>query len=113
MEKYRVQFKPKGKQVFVPAGTILLQAAVDSGVKIRHTCGGQATCGTCRVLIEEGLDNLTPVVRREIDLLGEERLEKGYRLACQSKVKGPVKAQIPNWLHIPPKPNTTLEASLP
>lgn len=101
MEKHKVHFKPQRKTVYVSPGTTLLSAAVDSNIKIRHTCGGQATCGTCRVLIEQGQDNLSPIVKREIDLLGEERLQKGYRLACQSKVKGPVVAQVYNWLRLP------------
>jgi 2Fe-2S ferredoxin len=104
--EHRVTFLPKGKKTSVKEGTTLLEAAMEIGLSLRHKCGGNATCGTCRVQIEQGHENLSPVNQREIELLGEERLAQKFRLACQSKIKGPVTAKIPHWL---PISNTKLE----
>lgn len=94
--EYPVTFLPKGKKTHVAPDTTLLEAAMEIGLNLQHKCGGNATCGTCRVRIEEGYENLCPVNQREVELLGEDRLGRKFRLACQSKVNGPVTASIPN-----------------
>src|SRR5438105_3195414 len=78
--EHTILFKPKNKKTSVPAGTTILSAAIEIGLKIRHNCGGNATCGTCRVHIEEGMENLSPVNEREMDLLGEDRIANHHRL---------------------------------
>ncbi len=46
-------------------------------------------CGTCRIKIADGLNNLTPKNQKEEDMLPE---EPDVRLACQCKInKGVVK----------------------
>lgn len=96
--EHPIFFKPKGKKTTVEEGKTLLEAAVEMGLSIQHKCGGNSTCGTCRVIVEEGMENLSPLNDRETALLDEAKIAKNYRLACQSKVHGPVTAQIPSRL---------------
>jgi ferredoxin len=62
-------------------------------VAIRQECGlpykcASGNCGTDRVQVVEGADNLERPRRRERETLGEELLAQGYRLACQTYVHG-------------------------
>jgi ferredoxin len=61
---------------------------------IRHDCGvpykcASGNCGTDRVRVEEGAENLSGIRPKERDRLGE-ALAEGYRLACQTYVFGDV-----------------------
>jgi ferredoxin len=61
---------------------------------IRHDCGvpykcASGNCGTDRVLVEAGAENLSRIRPKERDRLGD-ALEDGYRLACQTYVSGDV-----------------------
>lgn len=62
---------------------------------IRNECGlpfrcASGNCGTDRVKVESGGDNLSRPRRRERELLGEDAVAAGYRLACQTYVEGDV-----------------------
>jgi ferredoxin len=64
-------------------------------VAIRQECGvpykcASGNCGTDRVRVVEGAENLERPRRRERDTLGEDLLAQGYRLACQTYVNGDV-----------------------
>lgn len=63
-------------------------------VAIRNECGlpwkcASGLCGTDRITIVEGAENLSPPRRREKERLGE-LLDDGMRLACQTYARGPV-----------------------
>lgn len=63
-------------------------------VAIRRDCGvpwkcASGNCGTDRLLVEEGAENLDPPRRRERERLGE-LLDQGYRLGCQTYARGDV-----------------------
>ena len=49
-------------------------------------------CGSCRVEVIEGMDNLTPKTQNEKDLLGDNKI---HRLMCQCNIKeGIVKISV-------------------
>lgn len=66
---------------------------VSLGNKIQHVfeCGGRARCSTCRVEILEGLENCRPRTRTESAIASRKGFTSRIRLACQTKVCGPVK----------------------
>lgn len=64
-------------------------------VAIRQECGvpfkcASGNCGTDRVRVVQGAENLERPRRRERETLGEELLAQGYRLACQTYVHGDI-----------------------
>lgn len=73
--------------VDVPPGTILLDAAEQSGAQVGHSCGGVCGCSTCHVWVRKGLDSLSEQSDAEAD-----RLDMGFdvrpysRLSCQTEV---------------------------
>ncbi|MCB2168217.1 MAG: DUF4445 domain-containing protein [Deltaproteobacteria bacterium] len=76
-----VTFLPHEKSITVSEGESLLRAAMEAGVHINASCGGDGVCAKCRILIEEGR-----VEGGLSDRISEEDQAKGYRLACQARV---------------------------
>ncbi len=78
-------------------GFSILEAAMDHKVPIYHTCGGNASCSTCRVLVLKGADNLSPVEEAEAQVLDSFDLKPPHRLGCQAVVLGgEVEVEIPD-----------------
>ncbi len=81
----------------VPTGTTILSTARDAKIDLDHYCGGQCSCGTCRVNIHSGADNLSRMSGMEEMVLGAAHIQNGCRLACQACIQGPVAFQVPRW----------------
>ena len=79
-----------GKVVSAPGDSNLLRVSLRVKGGIPFKCGG-GLCGTCKCLVEEGRENTDAVKKKEQKLLSAGELEQGYRLACQTFLKGDVK----------------------
>ncbi len=90
MSSYKVKFLPHNKEIIVSGGQKLIRAAMEAGVHINASCGGEGVCGKCRVLLEEG--ELGEGVSEK---LSKEDIDRGYRLACKSIVNSDVTIRIP------------------
>ena len=90
MSKYTVTFLPHKKQIEVSGEETLIQAAMDAGVHINASCGGEGVCGKCRVIIEQG-----EVEKGVTEKLSDEDVKKGYRLACTAQPKSDLVVRIP------------------
>ncbi len=89
-EKHTIRFLPHEKTVTVAPGASLIRAALEAGVHVNASCGGEGVCGKCRVVIEKGT-----VEGGITERLKEADVEKGVRLACQSAVRGDLTVRIP------------------
>lgn len=98
MTTYNISFQPHEKQITVEEGESLIRAAMDAGVHINASCGGEGVCGKCRVIIEEG-----EVEGGVSEALSQADLDKGYRLACLSSVKSDLTVRIPTESYIDAK----------
>lgn len=67
-------------------GKDLLKAAQDLKMPIKESCGGKGKCGKCIVKIKSG--KVTPPTKEELKELGDDKISKGYRLACQVEADG-------------------------
>ena len=79
-KKIKIHFDPNNVDIVVDQGENLLQAAIAAGVHIYASCGGNGTCGTCKVLIEKGQVKTTRTKK-----VSEEEYKQGIRQACQSR----------------------------
>ena len=68
MQQYTVTFQPGGTAVTVPKGTTLLQAQIQAGLPTDAPCGGQGTCGKCRVTLADGSQVLACQTKVEKDM---------------------------------------------
>src|SRR5512137_314271 len=90
---FEIDFEPIGKRVEVAPGTDLLDAARQAGIGLASVCGGEGTCGRCRVMIMTG--NVTPPVDADRRFLSQLELTSGQRLACRCQVYSNVKVHVP------------------
>jgi uncharacterized 2Fe-2S/4Fe-4S cluster protein (DUF4445 family) len=90
MTTHKVKFLPYDMQIEVDDGDTLIRAALEAGVHVNASCGGEGVCGKCRVLIEAGT-----VDGGISEKLSAEDLAAGYRLACQAAVKSDLVVRIP------------------
>lgn len=77
------------KVVSAPENSNLLRVSLREKGGIPFKCGG-GLCGTCRCLIEKGIENTDAVKAKERNHLTEDDLARGYRMACQTFVNGDV-----------------------
>jgi ferredoxin len=98
----KVVFVNEKQEIDVPAGSNLRDAARQAGISIYKgldrylNCRGLGLCGTCRVLIKKGMENLSPKTLMERINLNAHPLtvfarighEDEMRLSCQVKVNG-------------------------
>ena len=83
-----------GTRIEVRRGGTLLGAAMKNGVRLMHVCGARTLCATCRVVVESGEDNLTPMSGSEkFSLRWHLSVSPRTRLACQARVNGPVEVE--------------------
>jgi uncharacterized 2Fe-2S/4Fe-4S cluster protein (DUF4445 family) len=86
-------------------GTTIVDASRQLGVELESVCGGQATCGKCKVRIEEGfferfgiessMSHLSPIEEREKKFFEKHTELKGYRLSCVTEIHGDVLIFVP------------------
>jgi uncharacterized 2Fe-2S/4Fe-4S cluster protein (DUF4445 family) len=88
-----VELQPVGRRVKVAPDVTVLEAAQAAGIELVSVCGGQGTCGTCRVRAVDGL--LSAETAEEESLLSAAERGDGWRLACQAQVCGTLRLEIP------------------
>jgi uncharacterized 2Fe-2S/4Fe-4S cluster protein (DUF4445 family) len=104
-KKYTVVFQPSGLRGKVAEGATLLEASRALGVGIESVCGGQGTCGKCKVRIETGFFPKYGITSgaASVEVTGQatdkfinsQQQHRGYRLACQTRVHGDVVVFVP------------------
>ena len=98
---FTIEVIDRDETVEAEEGQSILQALLHGGVEWMHACGGFCNCTTCRVKVEEGMDNLSEMQRDEKNTLrrfqGDEVLDGPFRLSCQADVHGDIKISEPEW----------------
>jgi len=93
-QQFRIIFQPSGRSVFVLPGTKIIEASGRAGININIPCGGQGTCGKCRIQITSEMK--TNPCQIETDIFTPEELKIGWRLACQTSVQNDMTVYIPD-----------------
>jgi|SRR5581483_6506184 len=94
----KVTFVNEKKEIEVPAGANLREEATKAGIEVYPglsrflNCWGHGLCGTCRVHVKKGMENLSPKTRIESftlwKMLSAIGHEQEIRLSCQVQVLG-------------------------
>jgi len=103
-----VTFLPTDKQIRIPIGMSLLEAANEAGVQINAVCGGKGSCGKCRAKLLKG--SLSEVSSAEKRLFSRQQLQEGLILLCQRNVLEDTEIEnlanlLPNETYTPAKGN--------
>lgn len=81
------------KELQVEPGQTLLSALAAQKIFVPSACGGGGTCAMCKCKVIEGGGDILPTERTHISL-GESR--EHTRLACQVKIREPMKIEVPD-----------------
>ena len=90
MDTHKIVFLPHETEITVPHGETIIHAAMEAGVHVNASCGGEGVCGKCRVLIEEGT-----VSGGISEKLSRQDQARGYRLACQAVAQSDLVVRVP------------------
>ena len=93
MKKFQVVLLPSGKRGIGSEGKTVLEVSRESGIEIESLCGGNRSCGKCKVKRMEG--DLSAFTEEEAKFITESERDEGYRLGCAAKILGDVKIFIP------------------
>ncbi len=86
-----LSFTPSGREVRVPPGVSVFDAASWNGIAIDSTCGGHGTCRKCKVR----LSGRAPITSHDTRTFTNEQLEEGWRLACLVRATHDVDVEVP------------------
>jgi ferredoxin len=94
----KVSFVNEKREIEVPQGANLRKEAQNAGIEVYRglerylNCRGNGLCGTCRVLVKKGTENLSPKGFMERLKLGTMLSAIGHedemRLSCKVQVNG-------------------------
>jgi uncharacterized 2Fe-2S/4Fe-4S cluster protein (DUF4445 family) len=92
-KEYTVIFQPMGISCRVAEGQSIMDAAAAQDIRLRSDCGGKGLCGKCAVEITPP-EHLSPLIQNELELLSQECIAGGGRLACSARVAGPLSVSV-------------------
>ncbi len=90
--RVRISFTPAQREVRVPPGVNVFDAASWNGIAVDSTCGGHGTCRKCGVRVLEGE---VPVSRSDTRAFTPEQLRQGWRLACLAPAVRDLRVEVP------------------
>jgi uncharacterized 2Fe-2S/4Fe-4S cluster protein (DUF4445 family) len=90
MAKYKIKFLPIDRTCLSENGETVLEAAMKSGIHINASCGGNASCGKCRIKVLEG--NAPSPHHSEVSELD---YDAGIRLACMTTPHTDMTIEVP------------------
>ena len=86
------------RDVRVPPGVTVFDAASWNGIAIDSTCGGHGTCRKCKIRVVEGE---VPVARLDPRAFSTDQLRQGWRLACLAQANTDLRVEVPPLLTRP------------
>jgi uncharacterized 2Fe-2S/4Fe-4S cluster protein (DUF4445 family) len=90
--RVNLSFAPSGREVRVPPGVTVFDAASWNGIAIDSTCGGHGTCKKCKVKVTDGS---VPVHRLDVRSFTPDELAAGWRLACLAQATTDLGVEVP------------------
>ncbi len=79
-----------GPEIRAERGMTLLEMSRANGIAHTALCGGKGRCTTCRVVIDDGADDLPPPEPTEARSLARVNAPANMRLACQIRPAAPL-----------------------
>lgn len=68
-------------------GGKVIEIIHQNGIDWMHACGKKGRCTTCKIIITEGIENLSKPTDREILFKTQGRLKPNERLSCQAQLQ--------------------------
>ncbi|MGH3729032.1 MAG: ASKHA domain-containing protein [Micromonosporaceae bacterium] len=90
--RVRLRFTPAEREVRVPPGVSVFDAASWHGIAVDSTCGGHGTCKKCKVKL---LDGTSPATASDARAFSAEQVSDGWRLACLALANEDLAIEVP------------------
>ena len=90
--RVQLSFSPSGREVRVPPGSRVFDAASWNGIAIDSTCGGHGTCKKCKIQL---LGGARPCTASTSAPSRRDQLAKGWRLACLAQASQDLSVDVP------------------
>ncbi|GAB63532.1 MAG: DUF4445 domain-containing protein [Candidatus Jettenia sp.] len=87
---YKINFLPSEVTVDIEEGKTILDASYKGDLFINALCGGDGTCGKCKVILKSGKIDSMPTTH-----ISAAEVKQGYVLACRTKVVDDLEVLIP------------------
>ncbi len=110
-KRHTLILEPISKRLSVDEGLSIYEAILALNFPIGAFCGGKGTCGKCIIHILDSNPKISEPSEKEIKILGNEKIIEGYRLACQTRILGDLRAYLTDSL-IPKSPIILVESDL-
>jgi uncharacterized 2Fe-2S/4Fe-4S cluster protein (DUF4445 family) len=91
--EFEIEFEPLGIRLICDELIQISDAARRVGVGLRADCGGNASCGQCKVRVEPMLSQ--PPTEAEQKIIPADELAEGWRLACRTVISSDARVYIP------------------
>ncbi len=97
-----IKLEPIGQESSIETNGNLLSVLLNKDLDVLKECGGRGMCATCHIYIQDGMDSLTPIARREQRTLEViTSCKPNSRLACQARVQGEgVVVELPPGMYV-------------
>lgn len=83
------------RSVFADEEVSLLANLLQNNIEMDHSCGGNGTCGTCRIVVLDGFEKTSEIGEIEAEMRLDREFDENERLSCQTYIKGNIKITIP------------------
>jgi uncharacterized 2Fe-2S/4Fe-4S cluster protein (DUF4445 family) len=93
--RVQLSFSPSGRDVRVPPGVSVFDAASWNGIAIDSTCGGHGTCKKCKIQVLGSSQGSVPVHRLDARSFTPAQLADGWRLACLAQATQDLEVEVP------------------
>lgn len=93
----KIRFSKNYPEIEVPVGANLMRALLDAGLPVASSCHGDGVCAKCRILVVEGLENLSRPNAVEMILRDRLKIPKHQRISCQTEVVGDIQIDTTYW----------------
>ncbi|MFX0024518.1 MAG: ASKHA domain-containing protein [Candidatus Hermodarchaeota archaeon] len=103
--------EPLSKRINIDYGSLVYNALLALNFPITALCAGKGACGKCLIHILESDPKISEPTDKEEKFLGNEKIKKGYRLACQTRIFGDLRVYITDSL-IPRRARILVDSDL-
>jgi len=93
MTTCRIDINSGKKIIDAECGTALIDILAAQNIFLPSACGSSGKCGLCKVTIGSGINSFTDA---ENSLLSENEKDSSVHLACQVRVSGDIRIEIPS-----------------
>ncbi len=97
-----VRLEPIAQETAIETNGNLLSVLLNKDLDVLKECGGRGMCATCHIYVQDGMESLSPINRREQRTLEViTTCKPNSRLACQARVlQNGVTVELPPGMYI-------------